>query len=262
MGFRSVTIRQAAPLALTCLLVGALPAPAATPATGTSPATSTALFSAKVLKCQRGTSPVTRTATFRGGMKRVPGATRLSMRFTLRESVGHARYHALVAPGLGVWRTSRPGVGAFAYRQKVKALVDGSAYAVAVDYRWQDDAGKVLKTAHARSAACRQNGPLPNLKVQRIGGRATAGGAQPFRYALTVINAGTARSEGSSVALTVDGVSVGRATVPAIEVGQLRRVYLPGPQCVGTVRAEVDVDGVIRETNEIDNGRSTGCPGS
>jgi hypothetical protein len=228
---------------------------AASPAATTIP-----VATVKVTSCQRGITAAERYAVFRAGMRQTGGSARLSMRFSLYESVAGGRYHPVKAPGLGVWRRSRLGVGAFAYRQKVRALADGSAYRVGVSYRWQDASGATLKTAQRRSRPCRQSGPLPNLRVQRIGGKPVDGSPGMTQYAIYVINSGVAASPPSAVRLSVDGMVRGRAAFPALIPGQITRVFLQGPACTGGVGAEVDPDALVRETNEVDNARSAACP--
>jgi CARDB len=257
MGPRSDKRWRAALGALLCLLALTPIASAATAGQSVTP-----LTSVKVIQCQRGSTAAERVATFRGGMRQTSGATRLSIRFSLQESVGGARYKSIQAPGLGVWRKSRTGVGAFAYRQKVRALADGSAYRVIVEYRWQNAAGVVLKRTKRRSHSCRQTGPLPNLKVQRIGGKAVEGAPGRTRYAVTVFNNGTAAAPASAIELTVNGIGAGRMTVPPLAIGQISRVFIEGPKCTDAVAAEADPDALIQEANEIDNDRSAACPAS
>jgi CARDB len=225
-------------------------------------AASTPLTTVKVTDCERGATAAERFAVFRAGMRQTGGSARLSLRFSLYESVAGGRYHAVKAPGLGVWRRSRTGVGGFAYRQKVRALADGSAYRVGVSYRWQDAAGATLKVAQRRSHPCRQSGPLPNLRVQRIGGKPVDGSPGSTRYAVYVINAGVAASTPTTVELAVDGMVQGRAALPALVPGQIRRVFVQGAGCTGGVSAEVDPDALVRETEEFDNLRSAACPAS
>ena len=257
MGHRPDKRWRAALGALLCLLALTPIASAATAGSSAAP-----LTTVKVVQCQRGPTAAERVATFRAGMRRTPGATKLSVRFSLQASVGGARYTPIQAPGLGVWRKSRTGVGAFAYRQKVRALADGSAYRVIVDYRWQDSTGAVLKRVKRRSHACRQTGPLPNLKVQRIGGKPVDGAPDRTLYAVTVINNGTAPAPNSAIELTVNGIAAGRKVVPPLIVGQITRVFLEGPKCTDGVAAEADPDAVIQEANEIDNDRAAACPAS
>jgi hypothetical protein len=244
--------------ALGALLCAAAPACYALPAhAATGP-----LTTVKVTDCERGPSPAERFAVFRAGMRQTRSSTRLSLRFSLYESVAGGRYHAVKAPGLGVWRRSRAGVGAFAYRQKVRALADGSAYRVGVAYRWQDASGATVKTAQRRSGPCRQSGPLPNLRVQRIGGKPVDGVPGKTRYAVYVINSGVAASGPTTVELAVDGMVQGRAALPALVPGQITRVFVQGAACTGGVSAEVDPDALVRETEEFDNLRSAACPAS
>lgn len=253
------------PSALIALLCALALCPTATAqAAGPTVARPTAagpLTSVKVVRCRRGAAAADRVATFRAGMRQIARSRRLSVRFNLQESVGGARYRNVTAPGLGVWRRSRSGVGAFAYRQKVKALAEGSAYRVVVHYRWQNARGTVLKTTKRRSRACRQTGALPNLRVQRIGGKPLEGASDRTRYVINVINAGNAPSPAAGLELTVNGTTAGRSAVPALAVGQITRVFIAGPNCSRGVGAEVDPDARIREANEVDNDLSAACPG-
>lgn len=264
MGIATEHPYRAALIALLCgvalSLVGVAQAAAPSAPGAVAPAAAVPLANVKVTQCRRGPFAADRFVTFRAGMRRIPLSSRLSVRLNLQESVGGARYRFVKAPGLGVWRRSRAGVGAFAYRQKVRALADGSAYRVVVDYRWQNARGTVLKTAKRRSRACHQTGPLPNLRVQRIGGKPLTGLPGRTRYAVTVFNAGTAASPATDVELTVGGATAGRTTVPALTVGQIMRVFIEGPKCSGNMGAEVDPDDLVREASEVDNGRSVACP--
>lgn len=225
-----------------------------------APTVAAPLTNVKVVQCRRGPTAADRVVIFRAGMRRIPRSARLSVRLRLQESVRGARYRFVEAPGLGVWHSSHAGVRAFAYRQTVKALADGSAYRVVVGYRWKNARGEVLKRARRRSGACHQTEPLPNLRVQRIGGKPVAGSPGRTRYAVSVFNAGTAASPATELELTVDGTAAGRSTVPALAVGQISSVFIEGPKCSGNVSAEVDPDALVREGSEIDNGRSAPCP--
>ena len=245
-------IRHLALAAITAaaLTAGLIAAPAGQAAT---------LTSAKVVECFRGPTADQRQATFRAGMLKQPGTSRMSVRFTLEESVAGGRYKAVTAPGLGVWRKSRAGVRAFAYRQRVKALAEGSAYRVRVQYRWHKRDGSVLATAQRRSKACRQTDPLPNLRVQRIGGQAAAAPGK-VRYGISVSNRGAAPAPATRVLLWVDGVVAGRVAVPPLAAGQVTRVFLTGPRCGIGVGAQADTGQIVRESDETDNVRSAACP--
>lgn len=244
-------------VALVAAAIGSGAGVAATPAPAKAAAT---LTSAKVVQCTRGTTAATRLATFRAAMVKVSGSSRMSVRLTLEESVAGGRYRTVGAPGLGVWHKSRKGVRAFAYRQRVKALAEGSAYRVKVQYRWYKRSGAVFKSDQRRSKACRQTDPLPNFRVQRIGGRAADGNPDKVRYAVSVINRGAAPAPASRVLLWVDGVVAGRAAVPPLATGQVTRVFVTGPKCKTGVGAQADTDLAVREADETDNVRADTCP--
>jgi len=250
---RNLAIPAATAAALAAAVFGTVAGQAATPRAAAT------LTSAKVVECNRGATADERLATFRAAMAKVKGTRRMSVRLTLEESVAGGRYRTVAAPGLGVWRKSRKGVRAFAYRQRVKALAEGSAYRVKVQYRWHGRKGAVLKTSQRRSRSCRQTDPLPNLRVQRIGGRA-AGAPGRVRYGISVTNRGAAPAPASRVLLWVDGAVAGRAAVPPLASGQVTRVFVTGPRCGMGVGAQADTDRAVRESDETDNVRSAGCP--
>jgi hypothetical protein len=186
----------------------------------------------------------------------------MSLRFRLQESVAGGRYRGVSAPGLGVWRKSRPYVGVFAYRQRVRALAPGSAYRVVVAYRWHDATGQVIESKHRRSKPCRQTGPLPNLRLQRIGGKPVLGSPGRTTYSINVINSGVVPAPASEVRLAVNGSDVGTAMVPALMPKQITHVFVEGPTCTSGVSAEADSGDVVRETSEVDNERAAACPAS
>ena len=197
---------------VTAALVAAFPAGAG--GVAAPPAT------VKVLECSR----EAHAATFHGRMVRIEATQRMSMRFTLEEKHGIA-FEAIAAPGLGRWRSSKPGVGAFGYRQTVRGLQQGATYRMKVDYRWKDANGKVIERARRRSRACRQFEQLPNLTARLVGAEDTDVRGV-LRYAVRVANNGIARATGVAVRLTVDGGVVDTVTVRA---AQARRA--PGCSC-------------------------------
>jgi len=225
-----------------------------------TPTAAASKVSVKLTTCTKGQTAAERTAVFRAGMHTIAGASRLSVRFTLQESVSGAAYRAVSAPGLGVWRRSHAGVGTFAYRQRVKALARGSSYRVSVHFRWQNAKGKVLMRASARSRACRQRESLPNLTVKRIGAQRIDGAPRRGQYAITLINSGSAASSASTVKVLADGSTAGWGAVPALAVGQTAKVLLTAPRCSVNITAEADPGMLVRESDETDNSRTAACP--
>ena len=214
------------------------------------------LVAAKVLECSTGLLPADRFALFRGSARRVSGTERMWIRFTLQERAG-GRFRRVLAPGLGTWRKSRPGVRRFAVRQRVLELGEGAAYRVAVSFRWYDEGGELLRRKRKLSPLCRQGGALPNLRVLRVGGRRTGA---TVRYAVDVVNRGRAASSATALALAVDGDTVDSPPIGPLGAGESRRVFVNGPPCVASVTATVDPGDLVREGNERDNGRTAACP--
>jgi hypothetical protein len=119
----------------------------------------------KVTSCSRADN----SAVFYARMQTVGGAERMAMRFSLLERAEDGSYEPVEAPGLGRWRRSKPDVGAFGYRQRVRNLTEGSIYRARVQFRWYDAEGDVLRRARRVSGPCSQAGPLPNLRVRLVG---------------------------------------------------------------------------------------------
>jgi len=226
------------------------------PATA-APAAKRPLATAKVVQCSKGATPALRYAVFRAAARRVAGTDRMWIKFKLQERVGAGRFRTVAAPGLGVWRKSRSGVRRFGVRQRVLELAEGASYRVAVQYRWYDDAGEVLRRARRISPGCRQGGVLPNLRVTRVGARRVNG---TVRYAVDVFNRGRAASKPTTLALSVDGDVVDTPAFGALAAGETRRVFVNGPACTSRIRATIDPDDLVAEGNERDNSRSVACP--
>ena len=219
------------------------------------------LASARVAECLRGPAPESRLAVFRAFMRRMPGTERMWLRFKLQERVGEGRFRTVKAPGLGVWHKSRPGVRRFAYRQRVLALAEGSAYRTVVSFRWYDAGEQLLRQTRRRSPACRQPGMLADLRLVRItGGRPIAGVPGAYRYAVHIVNRGRVPAQDFDVDFEVDGEAAGTRRVNALAPGESRRVLFSGPACGSTVTAVADRADTVREVTERDNARTSSCP--
>lgn len=200
----------------------------------------------KVVDCRTG------TATFEGTVRAVKGASRMAMRFQLRQQ-GSAtdEPQAVKAPDLMPWRKSRAGVKEFTYSQTVKGLASGVTYSVLVKYRWFNAAGKVIKRAEQPSGTCVQDGSLPNLV---LGSVKLSPGAVPGTavYTVQVRNIGGGAAEGVSVTLISDGSEIDTQTIDRLEAGEFKSLKFTGPHC-NRFRAEVDPGETIPETVESDN---------
>lgn len=249
---RSAPTALAAAVALSAA-VSALPAGAETPARLAAP------VEVRVTLCKRGATAAKRLVEFRGEMTRLPSTASMWMRFTLREQVPEGRFTTVRVPGLGVWRKSREGVAGFAYRQRVVDLAQGSRYRAVVHYRWYARDGRRLRRARRISSTCRQ-GPLPNLRVESIEGARVTGSPGTVRYVVRVANDGRATATDVAVSLAVDGGVIDTPVVGTIEPGEVRRAVVNGPPCQSSLEAVADPAGMVRESFESDNVRSTACP--
>lgn len=121
----------------------------------------TPLDGASLTQCLTTGEQAERAATFAGEMTMIAGASRMAMRIDLLERApGETGYHAVAAPGLGVWRASAPGVGIYKYLKQVTNLSAPADYRGLVAFRWQGPRGRVLKRDERRTRKCSQPAPV------------------------------------------------------------------------------------------------------
>jgi hypothetical protein len=216
------------------------------------------LPASKVLECKSGDTVATRSATFLGRMRAIPGTDRMLMRFTLMERFGDEKLHSLTVPELKAWRSAKPGIKDFRYKQTVTALQGGGDYRVLVDFRWLDADGNLLRKSKRLSGACRLPGELPNLTLgtptARPGPEGTAA------YVVPVRNDGKAIARDVSVGLFVDGAAANVAHIDSVAPGEVREVRFTGPACKSNLRMVVDPADTIKERLESDNVSVVRCP--
>ena len=200
-----------------------------------------------------------RYASFNAQMRAVPGTSRMAVRFTLLERLNTiGQFEPVSLSDLRSWRRSKPGARTFIYTQRVTALHDGGYYRMRVQFRWYDAQGTLLRSAVARSGACHQPTPLPDLTVTSIGA-APGATADQRNYSVTLANAGQGEVRDVDVALKVDGTVVGSSRVDLLPGEESIVVQIPGPPCALVVRAIADPDGIVRETDDDDNALSVPC---
>jgi hypothetical protein len=101
-----------------------------------------------------------RSATFSGEMTAIAGNVRMSMRIDVEERrPAEAQYHAVSAPGLGVWRASEPKVKVYKYLKEVTNLSSPASYRALVRFRWLGAKGRLLRRAERLTARCAQPAP-------------------------------------------------------------------------------------------------------
>jgi CARDB len=210
--------------------------------------------------CHTGSAPLERYATFAAQMGAIQGTRRMQVRFDLLEKVGGAAYRRVSAPGLGVWRSSVPGVDIFRYRKQVANLQAPGSYRALVRFRWIGDGGKVLKSTTRRTGTCKQ----PDLRTDLAIGRVSAerAGAGRARYSIVVRNFGRLAAPSFSVAFAVGDEAPASQTVQSLGGGEKRTLTFTAPRCNARtpVRVALDPDLAIEESNEGNNARTLACP--
>jgi hypothetical protein len=252
MGLRVVSTVTATVAAL-ALLVGWS---AASSGAATAVATEA---SVDLLECNHGRRSASRNALFRGEMRQLPNGAAMRMRFELEERVGRGDWRAVAAPGLRVWRDAKPGIGVFAYRQRIAGLQKGTTYRVKVVFQWRDASGTPIAKQSARSSACRQGGQLPNLRVGRLE-RFPGPTLDTVRYVAAIVNGGRGIARRVQVSLLVDGAEVDTHGIGTLRGRSRREVGFVGPACANLVTVRADPADKLRESNEQDNVRSFACP--
>jgi hypothetical protein len=132
---------------------------AQSPASAPAPAQA---VTATVETCKPSVDKAERSATFAAQMTAVPGTQRMGMRIEVQERTPtDAAFHTILAPGLGIWRSSEQGVRVYRYVKELTNLAAPAAFRVQVHYRWLDDRGRTIKRAQRRSPACLQPVDIP-----------------------------------------------------------------------------------------------------
>ena len=211
--------------------------------------------SAKLLACD----PATATATFRGSMRRVPNTERMWIRFVLYEQVGHGKFVKVDAPVFKTWRKSKAGVRKFAYNQTIKGLKMGHVYRTKVLFRWFDGNGNRIDSAERTAPLCSLASDT-NLTIIAADPRPGPTEAT-YAYEVIVQNAGGTELERIVTQLVIDGAELDATEIPRLARGQTRKVVFTGPACRKELRAVVDPQNVIQESDETDNSFKVPCSG-
>jgi hypothetical protein len=214
---------------------------------------------AKMLQCNAGgPQAATGSATFLGRMHATTGTDHMLMRFTLLERFGDDRLQSVDAPELRAWRSSKPGIREFRYRQTVTGLQGGGEYRMRVDFRWLDAQGNLLRKVQKVTGACSFPGDLPNLRFGTLSGLPGPGGTAI--YVVPVTNDGKAPATDVAVELRVDGAATDVGRIDSIGPGETRELRFTGPVCKRKLTAIADPADTIHERLKSDNTLTVGCP--
>jgi CARDB len=229
-------------------------------ALGAPTASRAAQASVSLAECHPSDDVTQRFASFNGQMRSIAGTKQMAMRFTLLERIGEgaSRFKPVSLPDLKPWRRSKAGARMFIYAQRVTALRDDGAYRMRVQFRWYGDHRTLLRSTTLRSRTCRQPAPLPDLSVSSITSTPAMAAGQRV-YSIAVANDGQGEARNVPVELKVDGTVAGRSSIDLLPAQESSVVQIQGPQCALSVRAVVDPDRVVPETDDSDNALTVPC---
>jgi hypothetical protein len=112
---------------------------------------------ATLAECVTSVTQSERSATFAGEMSAVPGTARMAMRIDVEQRLPHELvFRAVVAPGVGAWRTSEPKVKVFKYLKQVTDLAAPARYRASIHFRWFNAHGVTIRRAARLTRACAQ----------------------------------------------------------------------------------------------------------
>jgi hypothetical protein len=113
--------------------------------------------SAALESCVTGAEQSQRSMTFSGQMTTIVGAERMAIRVELEERTRASNgFRAVLAPGLGVWRTSESGVRIYKYIKQVTNLAAPAAYRGLVHFRWTNAKGHLVRASTVHTQICRE----------------------------------------------------------------------------------------------------------
>jgi hypothetical protein len=120
--------------------------------------------SATLEQCEISGTQEQRSATFAGEMTAVAGTERMQMSVQVLERMtGESAYRVIDAPGLGMWRSSAPGVQSFKYLHQVSNLAGPAFYRASIRFRWLGAHGRTLMALELQTRRCEQptQAPVP-----------------------------------------------------------------------------------------------------
>jgi hypothetical protein len=122
------------------------------------------IVSASVVQCVTSVEQAERAATFQGEMSAIPGTAKMQMRIDVFERAPHElSFHAVLAPGLGVWRTAATGVKTYRYLKEVTNLGAPAYYRAAVRFRWLNGKDRLIQASELRTPKCLQPAAPPSV---------------------------------------------------------------------------------------------------
>jgi hypothetical protein len=254
-------MRRTASIALACAVtaLAATSAPAFAAAPGAARVT--------VPVCHSAVAPLDRRITWVGDMASLRPGNRMEMRFDVYvKTPTDPAWKLVAAPDLGIWNRAKAGTTDYKFRQKAVNLTAPAAYKARVTFRWLGPGKKDKTVKRLDSKVCEQSDPRPNLRVVKFDASPIKGGLA--NYQVVVRNVGGSAASGPNgfdVAVAVDGVAQPSKNVLGLRPGESVQVNIPrAARCKqgGTIRATVDPDQRIDQSDRADDVLELPCPAS
>jgi hypothetical protein len=216
-------------------------------------------LAAQIEDCTTSALPAGRAVSFVGSMPTLTGGERMQMRFDLERLAprGDGQWQRLRGvEGFGTWESAAPGRAGFVFHKRVDGLVVPASYRASVRFRWTDAAGRIVRRARRRTAACEQPDLRPNLVPGPLTGILDA---RPGLALYTLVVRNTGRTDAGPFS-----VRVGLATteVAGLQAQSQRTVLVISPICLAGTPTIVEVDAFrqIDESRERGNVVQRRCP--
>jgi hypothetical protein len=237
--------RPARLLAVAVLLSCLLWAPGAARAQGQSITTSsdeTPGVVATLTQCQTAVEQSDRSATFSGQMVALASTQRMAMRVDVQERLeGETSFRAIVAPGLGVWRGSDPGVKIYKYLRQVTDLPAPGDFRAIVSFRWLGSKGRLIRQTARHTQACEQPDERPKLVIAQVTA-APQSKAASASYEIVVRNEGRGPVEAFGVTLSVAGIAQPLIDAAPLAAAGSATLDASAPICTPGEYVEVTLD--------------------
>ena len=255
-------MRRTASITLACAVAAI--AGAATP--GAALAQTTAGKVSVSSSCRPAVKQLDRQLVVTGDMLSLRRGNRMEMRFDLyTKTLSDPTWKLVQAPDLGIWNRAKPGRTEYKFRQKTLNLAAPASYKMRVTFHWVGP-GAAETFARRTTKVCEQRDPRPNLRVVRLDASPIKGGLADYIVVIRNVGASTASGpNGFDTALAIDGVTQPpNKNVLGLPAGASTQHRWRAPRCKqgGTVKATVDPDQRIDQSDRADDVLELPCPAS
>jgi len=254
--------RAAAILLLSCLLWALCAARADSQPTTSSGSDGTQGVVATLTQCQTAVEQTDRSATFSGQMVAIAATQRMAMRVDVQERLaGETSFRPIVAPGLGVWRGSDPGVKIYKYLRQITNLPAPGDFRAVVSFRWLGSKGRLIRQTARHTQTCEQPDERPKLVVAEITASPHSGSTNAD-YEITIRNEGRGPADSFAAVFSVAGVAQPTIQVPALAAASSTVLDVSAPICTpgDAVEVVLDPQGQIEEAQGGGLPQRTECP--